>query len=219
MTRLFRIQDGKLSPAPVRALPREDMIEDWVEADLSLVGVAGIVIGRQVRTNHGGTIDLLVLDEDGNLVIIELKRDKTPRDVVAQALDYASWVHGLSTADVHTLADRHLDQTSSPMRLSDAYRARFDKGLPETLNAAHQVLIVASQLDEASKRIVEYLSEVHDIGINVSFFNVFGDDGAEWLTADTLLDQEEVKDRAVKRTRAPWTGYYYVTGGPEEMRP
>ena len=32
--------------------------------------------------------------------IIELKRDRTPRDVVAQALDYASWVRGLHYEDI-----------------------------------------------------------------------------------------------------------------------
>ncbi len=33
--------------------------------------------------------DLLGLDKDGNIVIVELKRGKTPREVVAQLLEYA----------------------------------------------------------------------------------------------------------------------------------
>ena len=32
---------------------------------------------------------------DGALVLIELKRDRAPRGVVAQAIDYACWVEGL----------------------------------------------------------------------------------------------------------------------------
>ena len=32
--------------------------------------------------------------------IIELKKDKTPRDVVAQGLDYASWIQQLGSEDV-----------------------------------------------------------------------------------------------------------------------
>lgn len=46
------------------------------------------MIGRQVRTTHGGYIDLLALNQDGQLIVIELKRELTPREVVAQALDY-----------------------------------------------------------------------------------------------------------------------------------
>ena len=37
-------------------------------------------IGWQVRTSFGGIIDLLAINPDGSLVLIELKRDKTPRD-------------------------------------------------------------------------------------------------------------------------------------------
>jgi hypothetical protein len=29
-------------------------------------------------------------------VLIELERDKTPREIAAQALDYAAWVGGLT---------------------------------------------------------------------------------------------------------------------------
>lgn len=49
-----------------------------------------MLIGRQESTELGGRIDLLAIAPDASLVLIELKRDRTPRDVVAQALDYAS---------------------------------------------------------------------------------------------------------------------------------
>jgi len=45
----------------------------------------------------GGIIDLLCIDESGNLIVVELKRDKTPREVTAQTLDYASWVDSLTS--------------------------------------------------------------------------------------------------------------------------
>ena len=50
-----------------------------------------LIIGRQVRTDLGGVIDLLGVDRQGNVVVVELKRDRTPRDVVAQALEYAAF--------------------------------------------------------------------------------------------------------------------------------
>jgi RecB family endonuclease NucS len=50
-----------------------------------------MILGRQVHTEHDGYIDILGLNKDGDLVIVELKRNKTPRDVIAQCLDYASW--------------------------------------------------------------------------------------------------------------------------------
>lgn len=214
MTRLFRITEQGLVESRRKPLDLESRIEDWVARDLSLVGVDGFVIGRQVATDHGTRIDLLAMDEDGNLIIIELKRDRSPRDIVGQVLDYASWVRHLTTKDVHDLV-----RAASGRSLPDLYRDRYGKAVPETLNASHQMIVVASEVDEATKRIIEYLSEEHDVGINASFFNIFGDQGHDWLTTDSLLDQEEVKDRAVKKARAPWSGLYYVTGGAEEDRP
>lgn len=214
MTRLFRVSDQGLVESQRKALDLENRIEDWVARDLSLIGVDGIIIGRQVVTAHGKRIDLLAMDEEGNLIIIELKRDKSARDIVAQILDYASWVCKLTTKEVHELARGYCDKT-----LAEMYRAKYGKAAPETLNATHQMIVVASEVDEATKRIIEYLSQEHDVGINASFFNIFGDVGHEWLTTDSLLDQEEVKDRSVKKARAPWSGLFYVTGGSEEDRP
>jgi len=213
MTRLFQINGASLAPAKRKPLDLETKIEAWVADDLTLIGVDGFVIGRQIATDHGKFIDILAMDEDGNLIIIELKRDRSPRDIVAQVLDYASWVRRLTTGDVHTLAQ------SLDVSLAKAFRDKFGTSLPQTLNASHQMVVVASEVDEGTKRIIEYLSEEHDVGINAAFFNVFEAGGQEWLTTDALLDQEEVKDRAVKKAQAPWSGYYYVTGGSEEDRP
>lgn len=213
MTRLFRISGTTLTPAKRKPLDLETKIETWVADDLTLIGLDGFVIGRQIATDHGKFIDILAMDEDGNLIIIELKRDRSPRDIVAQVLDYASWVRRLGTGEVHTLAQ------TLELSLAKAYREKFGTSLPQTLNASHQMVVVASEVDEGTKRIIEYLSEEHDVGINAAFFNVFEADGREWLTTDALLDQEEVKDRAVKKARAPWSGYYYLTGGAEADRP
>lgn len=214
MTRLFRVSDQGLVESQRKALDLEKRIQDWVEQDLSLIGVDGIILGREVWTAHNKRIDLLAMDEEGNLIIIELKRDASARDIVAQVLDYASWVCKLTTNEVHEIA-----QAGRGKSLAEIYREKFGKAPPETLNATHQMVIVASEVDEATKRIIEYLSEEHDVGINASFFNIFGAEGHEWLTTDSLLDQEEVKDRSVKKARAPWSGFYYVTGGTEEYRP
>ena len=214
MTRLFEIGQSGLVEQRRTALDREDKIESWVKNDLSLIGVDGIILAQQLRTGHGKIIDLLAMDEDGNLIIIELKRDRSARDIVGQLLDYASWVHRLSTKEIYELV-----QGQDNASLSERYIARFNRPPPDILNATHQMIVVASQVDEESKRIIEYLSEVHDVGINAAFFNVFQTNGKEMLTTDSLLDQTEVVERAVKKTRPPWSGFYYLTGGAEEDRP
>ena len=213
MTSLYAISDGKLRPATRRALSNEKLIEDWVEADPRLLGLEAMIIGRQVPTDHGKFIDLLAIDATGELIIIELKKDRTPREIVAQVLDYASWVRTLTTPEIYERAERYLS-----IRLVTAFRERFGEGIPERLNASHSMLIVASELDPASRRIVEYLSEEHGVAINTVFFNVFEADGREWLTTDFLLDQEAVEERSERKVRAPWSGYFFVNAGLGEHR-
>ncbi len=84
-------------PQPVREdrLPDERTLEDMIAARPDILSDQWMPVARQVRTPHGGIVDLLAIAPDGGLVVIELKRDLTPRDVVAQGLDYASWVQGL----------------------------------------------------------------------------------------------------------------------------
>jgi len=57
--------------------------------DIAILNADWLLIGRQVRTGFDKFIDLLALDGDGKVIIIELKRNQTPREVVAQAIDYA----------------------------------------------------------------------------------------------------------------------------------
>lgn len=213
MTSLFAIVAGKLRPAQRKALAKEALIEDWVEADPGLLGLEALIIGRQVPTDHGKFIDLLAMDATGGLIIVELKKDRTPRDIVAQMLDYASWVRTLTTPEIYERAEKYLKG-----RLVTAFRERFGEPIPDQLNASHSMLIVASEMDPASRRIVEYLSEVYGVAINTIFFNVFEADGQEWLTTDFLLDQEEVEERSERKVRPPWSGYYFVNAGLGEHR-
>lgn len=167
MTSLYQIQNDQLRPAIRRALSKEELIEGWVATNPGLVGIDAIIIGRQVPTDHGKFIDLLAMDASGGLIIIELKKDRTPREIVAQVLDYASWVRTLTTPEIYVRAEKYLGA-----RLVTAFRERFAEDIPERLNASHSMLIVASELDQASRRIVEYLSEEHGVAINTVFFNV-----------------------------------------------
>jgi hypothetical protein len=213
MTTLYKIDSGELVQVKRKTLASEEMLEVWLAKDPSIIGLDVLVLGRQIVTDYNGRIDVLAIDREGDLIVIELKRDKTPRDIVAQILDYASWIAGLTTKRVHEIAMSKLGQ-----RLETSFNERFDAPLPEILNGNHSMVIVASEFDASSKRIVEYLAQEHGVSINTAFFNVFEEDGQQLLATDWLMDQQEVVERAESRTSVPWTGYYYVNSGhdPDE---
>src|SRR5215510_637657 len=77
-------------------LSREQRLEEMIVRDPRILSSEWMLIGRQEVTSHGGRIDLIAIAPDGSLVLIELKRDRTPREVISQAIDYASWVEQLT---------------------------------------------------------------------------------------------------------------------------
>jgi len=92
--------DKQLQPVEVVSLDMEARLEGILNQDISIVDPNWIIIGRQVRTGFDKRIDLLAMDSEGNLIVLELKRDKTYRDIVAQVLDYGSWVRNLRDDDI-----------------------------------------------------------------------------------------------------------------------
>lgn len=211
MTRLWSIDGDTLSSIRPERLGSERQLQGWLEHDIALLDAGIMVIGSEVPTTHGGRIDLLAIDEEGALTIIELKRDRTPREVIAQALDYASWVVGLDTPAVHQIGDSYWRARKT--NFAEQFARRFHITPPEPLNVSHRIVIVAASLDPASERIVEYLSQQHGVGINTAFFSVFSDGERRLLAADWLMDQAEVVERTERRVRAPWNGDYYVNVG------
>ncbi|MDE2807443.1 MAG: endonuclease NucS [Gemmatimonadota bacterium] len=192
-SKVWRVVSDRLVQIEPRRLDEERRLEDWLCHDIGLLSDQLLVIGRQIGVS-GGTVDLLAVDEEANLVIVELKRDRTPRDVVAQTLDYASSIQNFGREEVERHARDFLRT-----EFDEAFEQRFGHEAPEAVNRRHRLYIVASSLDSATRRIVEYLSRVHGVDINAATFSYFNTEQGEFLVRSTLLDEDEVTVRATKR--------------------
>jgi hypothetical protein len=188
--------NDRLEPINAGSLNLESRIEEWLANDISVLDPDLLVIGRQVRTESDGAIDLLCIDREGSLAVVELKRHKTARDVTAQTLDYASWVNSLSGEQVTALAAAYL----KPRSLTEAFAARFGSDLPDTINSDHRMIIVGSTIDDASERIIQYLSDVHGVNINSATFQYFKlTDGSEQISRVFLIPPARVEQRSISR--------------------
>ena len=203
--RLWRIgPDDNLSEIQRASLDLEARLQEWLARDISVLDPELLVIGREVETDFGGYIDLLCIDAVGDLVVVELKRDRTPREITAQVLDYGSWVADLSHARVTSIADAYLAETG----FDQAFREQFGTDVPETLNGDHRLLVVGSQIDDSTERIVRYLSDKHSVNINAATFQYFREpDGAEFLSRVFLIEpsaielHSRIKGRSKRRPR------------------
>jgi len=191
-------ESDSLKEMELSKLDYEDRIETWMSDNVSVLvpdDSGLLVIGRQVRTSFGGLIDLLCMNGDGDLVIVELKRDKTPREITAQALDYASWVQDLTSQQVVEIAAEYLK--GKPLK--DAFEDTFlDKEYPEVINSQHSTKIVASRIDGSTERIIRYLSG-KGIAINFVRFHLFRSaDGKEHLVRTFVVPPGQAEENSRK---------------------
>ena len=218
---IWRIDQG-LETIRFKELEQESVLQQIIAEDISVVDSRLLVIGREVSTAFGGRVDVLAIDASGNLAVIELKRNRTPREIVAQILDYGSWVRNL-TAD--EIAEGFIDyqirflQAGAPKSINEAFQEQF-AAVPDSLNSSHQLIIVAGSLDPSTERIVNYLREDYRVEINAVFFRVFEDDERRYLTRAWLREpvgpSMEVTSRSTVRsvTSGEWNGEFYVSYGP-----
>lgn len=196
---------------PAASLTSERELEEMIAAAPRLLSEEWMLIGRQESTGLGGRIDLLAAAPDGSLVLIELKRDRTPREVTAQALDYASWVEGLSAGEIAAIYGRF-----APGRdLAQDFRKHFGQDLNEdSLNQSHQIVVAAASLDDSTERIVRYLSD-HGIPINVLCFQVFAYGSERLLSRTWLIDPMRAQISAATPIgdAEPWNGEFYCSFG------
>jgi hypothetical protein len=208
---LWRVDDKPVRLVP-GGMPTEARLEELIEAEPTILGEPLLIIGRQVATSFGKIIDLLAVDADGVLHVLELKKDKTPREVVAQILDYGSWVHSLAHGDVLNLFAEY----GKGGAFEAAFQERFDTPPPEELNTGHRLTIIASAVDVATERIIEYLVEF-EVPVNVVFFRYFEDEGHRYLARTWLIDQDRAPEPtrgSTSKSKEPWNGRdWYVSFG------
>ena len=214
-TEMWRVNNG-LKPVTFSAIETEKKLESILAEDVTMIDKSLMLIGRQVATAYGKYIDLLSIDQEGHLVVVELKRNQTPREVVAQVLDYASWVQKLTYEEITRIYSE-----SHKVPFEQAFFDRFGDNPPESLNEEHRMIIVAAELDNSTERILGYLASNYNVPINVAYFHYFKENDNEFLARSWLIDpdQAEAFSEKAPRNKEAWNGHdFYVSFGEGPTR-
>ena len=131
-------------------------------------GIEALYIDQQGQSDHGKRFDILGLDEQGRTVVIELKRDRGPRDIVTQALDYASGIQDDDYADLErryqNFAGVHPESdTENSHILAEKHQDYFDldESLPESqFNSEQRLVLVATEFRNNSIQMAEFYSNI-----------------------------------------------------------
>lgn len=204
---IFRLEGDDMSKAELiiaqeTNLELEKHLENWLEnSPRVLVQDSILWIGRQTSaTDEDGTIfsDLLGVDSEGNLVIAELKKGRTPRDVVAQLLDYAAWAGDLSEAQIREIAEAYFETRGvfQGKTFDEAFKEIFD--MPEAdeippLKQAMRLFIAAEEIPTRVAHVCRFLRSSHGIDISCVVFSIFQTKSGEVVVStETIVGDEDV---------------------------
>ena len=193
----------------------EKHLESWLEnSPGALVEEESILwIDRQTSANvEESTIfpDMLGVDFEGNLVIVELKRSKAPREVVAQLLEYAAWANELSDEQIREIAEAYFQTAKKEMTLQDAFSEMFDTEIP-ALNRRLRLFVVAEKIPSAVLRVCRFLRTSHNMDINCLTVSTFQTESGEVLvnTEAKVGDEGIIAPKAARQnvsSTSRWSG-------------
>jgi hypothetical protein len=191
--KLWKIESDdviKISKVP---LDYEHRLEKWLIEDITILSQNLAIIGCQVDSPYGKKIDILAINSSGDLVIIELKRDKPDHEVIAHVLDSATWIKELCYDELTNILNTY--GKSEYKDIEEFFSATFHKNSKEIeLNSDHQMIIVGSEIDESTIRIINYLAKgPYYLNINAVSFNYYKDSvGNEFLAQSFVLPENNV---------------------------
>lgn len=132
-----------------KLLERRDLSK-WVEQYPAILGEELLVVTSEYdrfdKTNE--RLDLLAIDKDGNLVVIELKRDDSGRSVDLQAIKYAAYCSTLRLGDLVDLYSRYQKQKGVELSKEAAQQIILDfvdNSDFEDLNDRPRIILVSKE--------------------------------------------------------------------------
>jgi len=192
---------------------QERHIEEFLRKNINLLfgdDQTLLVVGQQVRNASNGISDLTAIDADGNVVLIEIKRDV--QDIKArkepfefQAIRYAASYAKISTPEslvelvYSSYIEIHKDEYElGDLTPSEKARRELNKFLSsndalKTFNKKQRIILIASSFDEQTLSAVAWLISNGVDAICLNITPVFiGEQG--FLSMEKILPPAQLDD-------------------------
>ena len=147
-------------------------------------------VKREVYLPSGGRLDILLIDEHGTPIAVEVKLDRnnqSKREVVAQVFDYISDISSLNYHSLDDLVDGKLEET--------VYKIDSEGKLPKIINGFInsgfvKVIIAIDHVNNDLKRIMMFLNERTNLDVRLVEINKYSD--GKILIPKIVVDRTEI---------------------------
>ncbi|MCJ7790795.1 MAG: hypothetical protein MUP49_00010, partial [Dehalococcoidia bacterium] len=174
-------------------------IQEWLEATPSILGEKLLIIAKE-KTYFEGTKerpDLIAMDKDGNIVIIELKRDDSGSNTDWQAIKYASYWSRFSVPDIlRVYADyinKHREKEGAE-EVDEEYAKQeiidfVEQDSEENINNRQRIVLVSHRFSKEVVTAVDWLIENYGLDIRCVQIIPYFDEDKEtyYLQSNTIL--------------------------------
>lgn len=174
-------------------------LQEWLANQPDALGEDLLIIQKEFDgfDDTRERLDLLAIDKQGNLVIIENKLDDSGRDVVWQALKYASYCSTLSKSQIADVFQRYLDR-SGPGQDAKALICEFlgqEDFAEVVLNPGNdqRLIMVAAQFRKEVTSTVLWLLK-HRVYVKCFRATPFRDAGDLFLTVEQVIPLPEAEE-------------------------
>ena len=174
-------------------------IQEWIEKNPEIIEENLLIIGKEVALPSDIRLDLLAIDKNSNLVILELKRDTTGRNVDWQAIKYASYCSNFSPTDIFRQFAEYLgsDEDEAETKIEEF----IDSENFEDLNQNQRLILVSK---EFHSDVVSSVLWLRDYGIDISCVKLtpFIDEvGTLFITPSKIIPLPEAEDYLIKKEK------------------
>jgi hypothetical protein len=184
-------------------------IQEWIEKNPEIIEKDLLIIGKEVSLPSDIRLDLLAIDKNSNLVVLELKRDNSGRNVDWQAIKYASYCSNFSPTDIFRQFAEYLgsNEDEAETKIEEFINAESF----EDLNKNQRLILISK---EFHSDVVSSVLWLRDYGIEISCVKLTpytDEDGTLFITpnkiiplpeAEDYLIQKEKKQKEVKHTKS-----------------
>ena len=156
---------------------KEDSIEEILRQNIDMIcndEESLLLVGQQVKNQIQARSDLIAVDQDGNLVLLELKRDQKDIEHRKEALEFQAIRYAASCATIQSTdeliqnlfapyVEKHREEFGNKELSSNEVARRMLETFLETNNVAkfnnrQRIILIASEFDEQTLSAVAWLN-------------------------------------------------------------
>ncbi len=213
---LIRRSGGEWEEPPVRSYEDERELQSLIAESPELVGADQAVVAlREFSLPSAGSLDVLLVDVEGNLVLVEAKLNRNPeirRAVVGQLLGYAGGLWGMSYDDLDAVVTARegaslFELARAVAGRDDFFEAGFRAQVAQNLREGiFRLVFAVDGITEDLRRAVEYLNAhsldtVEVVVLELVYAKV---DDVEILVSHTFGEEAARRKQATRPSRR-WT--------------